>query len=262
MAKVLDAPVRLGGKAVALDAAKRVRDAFGDVGVAIVGHDQPAPRHQIHQTFEGSLNRFEVGINIGVVELDVGKNQPIGKVMQELGSLIEEGGVVLVAFEDEGARGAQLKAGAKILSDAADQERRIERRVFLRGDLVNPRQHAGGGGFAVRAGDDQRLAAREKLLMQQGGHRGKGNAVVEHALHFGIAARESIADHNQIGRGIKIGFGVRLQHRDAQRVQQVAHGRIGRLVGAGDAMALQLQKAGQRSHRCATNSAEVNVPGQ
>ena len=31
---------------------------------------------------------------------------------------------------------------------------------WLRRDLVDPRQHTGGGGFAVRARDDERIAAQ------------------------------------------------------------------------------------------------------
>ena len=197
-----------------------------------------------------------------MIELHVSEDQRIGKVVQELRTLVEEGRVVLVALDDERARGAQLKAGAEVLRHAADQERRLERRIFARGNLVNPRQHAGGGGFAVRAGDDERLAAGEELLAQQRGHRSEGNALVEHAFHFGIAARERIADDDEVGRGIEIRFGVGLQDRNAERAKQVAHGRIGRLVGAGDAMALQLQQAGQRGHGRAADAAQMNVSGR
>ena len=194
-----------------------------------------------------------------MVELDVGEDERVGKVVQELRAFVEEGGVVLVAFDDEGARGAQLKAGAEVFRDAADEEGWLERGILARGDLVDPRQHAGGGGFAVRAGDDERLAAGEKFLVQQRGHGGEGNALVEDALDFRVAARERIADDDEIGRGIEIGFGVGLEDRDAERAQQIAHGRIGGFVGAGDAMALQLQQAGQRGHGGAADADEMNV---
>ena len=101
----------------------------------------------------------------------------------------------------------------------------------------------------------------EKLLAQQGGHRGEGNALVENAFHLGIAARERVADDNQIGRGIEIGFGVGLENGNAERAKQIAHGRIGSLVRAGDAMALQLQKSGERGHGGAADSAQMNVAG-
>ena len=75
--------------------------------------------------------------------------------MEKLGALVEEGRVVFVAFDDKGASGAELKAGGKILCHATDEKRRFECRIFAGGYLVDPRQHAGGGGLAVRAGYDE-----------------------------------------------------------------------------------------------------------
>ena len=207
VAQIPDAPVGAVGEAVTLDAAERVRDAFGDILAAVVGDDEAAARNEIDEALEGGLHGVEIGVDVGVVELDVGEDERVGKVVQELRTLVEEGGVVFVAFDDEGARGAQLKAGAEVFCNAADEERRLKRRCFARGRLVDPRQHAGGGGFAVRSGDDERLAAGEKLFAQQRGHGGEGNALVEHALDFRIAARERIADDDEI----------RLRARDSLR---------------------------------------------
>src|SRR5208283_5181679 len=47
-----------------------------------------------------------------------------------------------------------------------------------------------------------------------------------------------------------------------ERAEQIAHGRIGGLVGAGDAMALELQQAGQGGHGGAANAAQVDVAGR
>ena len=110
-----------------------------------------------------------------------------------------------------------------------------------RGDLVDPGQHAGGGGFAVGSGDDEGLAACEELFAQQRGHGGEGNALVEDALDFGIAAGERVADDDEIGRGREVRFGVGLEDGNAERAEQIAHGRIGGFVGAGDAMALRAE---------------------
>ena len=236
--------------------------ALGHVLAAIERHNQAAARDQVYESLEGCLHGVEVGVDVGVVKLDVGQNQRIGKVMEKFRPLVEEGGIVFVALHDEGARGPQLKAGSKVLRHAADQKRRLQCRRLSRGHLVYPCQHAGGGGFAVRAGNHQRLAADEKLFAQQRGHRGEGNALVEYPLHFRIAARERIADDDQIRLRIEIGFSVRLQHRNPKPAQQIAHGRIGCLVGAGNAVPLQLQQPGQRRHGRAANSAQMNVPGR
>ena len=95
--------------------------------------------------------------------------------------------------------------------------------------------------------------------MQQGRHRGEGNALVKHALHFGIAARKGVADDDQVRMGIEIRFRVGFHHGDAETAQQIAHGRVSGFVGARNAMPLKLQQSGQRSHRRAADSAQMNV---
>ena len=85
--------------------------AFGDVGAAVVGDEAAAARDEVDQALEGGLDGGEVGVDVGVVELDVGEDGGVGEVVQELGALVEEGGVVLVAFEDEGA-GVGADAGS------------------------------------------------------------------------------------------------------------------------------------------------------
>ena len=262
MAQVLDAPIGFRCKAITLDTAQCAGHALRHVGAAVVGHNRAAPRHQVHQPIEGRLDRCQVHVNVGVVKLDVGQDQRVGKVMQELGAFVEEGGVVLIALDDEGARGPQLKTRAEVLCHAADEERRLQRRILRGCELVDPRQHAGGGGLAVRARDDQRFAAHQELLAQQGGHRGEGNPLIEYALDFWIASGERVADDDEIRGWFEIGFGVRFQNGDAEPAQQVAHGRIGSLVGAGDAMSPQLEQPGQRRHGGAADATEVNVPGR
>ncbi len=195
-----------------------------------------------------------------MIEFDVGKNHRVRKVVQELRAFIKKCRVVFIALDNEGTRGSKLKAGGEILRDTANQERWLQLWIFLRRDLVDPRQHAGCGCLSVRAGNYQRLAPSEKLLAQQRGHRSEGNPLIEHALHFRISARKRVADHHKIRRGIEIRFGVRLMNGNAERPEQVAHGRISRAVGAGNAVALQLQEPRQRGHGRAADSAQMNMP--
>ncbi len=179
--------------------------------------------------------------------------------MEEFWSFIEEGRIVFVAFDDEGARGPQMKAGAEIFRYASDEEGWLKRGVVTRGDLINPREHAGSGGLAMRACDDERFAAGKEFFVEQRGHGRKRNPFVEDVFNFGITARERIADDDEIGRRVEVRFGVRLENRNAERTKQVAHGRIGGAVGARDAMSLQLKEAGERGHRGAADTGEVNV---
>src|SRR5579859_4599016 len=110
MAEVFDLPVGGCGEAVTLDAAESVGNALGDVFAAVIGDDEAAAGNEIDEALEGGLHGVEVGVDVGVIKFDVGENERVRKVVQELGSLVEEGGVVLVAFNNEGAGGAELEA--------------------------------------------------------------------------------------------------------------------------------------------------------
>ena len=48
-----------------------------------------------------ALHRLFVLEDVGVVELHRGEDRDVGPVVEELGALVEEGGVVLVALDDE-----------------------------------------------------------------------------------------------------------------------------------------------------------------
>ena len=69
------------------------------------------------------------------------------------------------------------------------------------GDLVDPRQHARRGGFAVRSGNDQRLLPGQKLFMNNLRQRCEGNPLIEHVFKLDITARHGIADDHEVGRG-------------------------------------------------------------
>src|SRR5215469_16898164 len=157
--QVANLPVGLWLEAVAFDTAEGFADAFGHIVAAIEGDEQAAARHEIDEALEGSLDGAEVCVDVGVVELNVSEDQRVREVVQELRTLVEEGGVVLVALDDEGPRGAELKAGSEVLSYAADEEGRLERDIVMRSDLVDPREHACCCCFAMRAGNHERFAA-------------------------------------------------------------------------------------------------------
>ena len=109
------------------------------------------------------------------------------------------------------------------------------------------------------AGDDEGLAIGKEFVVEQGGHGGEGDAAVENAFDFRIAARERVADDDEVRGGLEVGFGVGFEDGNAEGPEQVSHGRIRGLVGAGDAMALELEKAGERCHGRAADAAEMNV---
>ena len=168
------------------------------------------------------LTAGEVGVDVGVVELDVGEDGGVGEVVEELGALVEEGGVVLVAFEEEGPRlradagGADHEGGAEVLGDASDEEGWGELGVVAGGDFVDPGEHAGGRGLAVGSGHDEGLAVGEELVVEEGGHAGEGDALVEDGFQLRVAAGYGVADDDEVGARIEISLVVGLADRNTE----------------------------------------------
>ncbi len=151
-----------------------------------------------------------------MVELDGGEDDRVGKVMQELRSLVEESGVVLVAFKNEVFSLTEMKAGAKVFGDSSDQKRWLHAC-----SMEDPCQHGGGGGLAVRAGDDQHFPAAQEFVMQQLRERRKWDALVKDAFEFNVAARNCVAHDHQVGDRIEIARVKRLSNGDAQFFQKI-----------------------------------------
>ena len=155
----------------------------------------------------------------------------IGKVVQELRALIEEGGVVLVAFEDEMLALPQLKAAAEIFRNAANQERRLRPRqlwkIHASIDVVVVLP-------CVPATTSDFFAAQKFLVQDRGSEQ---NGMRWSSTYSNSTLPREIALPTTTSRAAardccRIGLG----NRNVQRGQQVPHGRIRRGVGAGNAM--------------------------
>ena len=77
-------------------------------------------RHNIKQPFKGQLDLIKRVVDICMVKLDVIDHDHFGKIMQELGSFIKEGGVVFVAFKNHKIRVGKGCPLAKITRNATD----------------------------------------------------------------------------------------------------------------------------------------------
>ena len=112
--------------------------------------------------------------------------------------------------------GRTLEAGAEVFGDAADEEGWGEGGVGAAGDLVDPGEHAGGGGLAVGAGDDE--ATRGWRGTRRGGGRPcevKGMRWSRTYFELGVAAGDGVADDDEVGARVEVGFGVGLEDGDA-----------------------------------------------
>ena len=68
---------------------------------------------------------IEIPIDVSVIELDRGQDQRIRVVVEEFGGLIEEGGVVFVAFNDKCRACALTERTVKVEGDPTDKKRRV-----------------------------------------------------------------------------------------------------------------------------------------
>ena len=176
-----------------------------------------------------------------------------GQVMDELAALVEKRRVVFVALDDEPLAVGETRALAEIVRDAADEKAGVQPVV-----LEHPGQQRSGGGFAVRAGDDQRAFAANEKFLQQFRQRAIAQFVVQHEFRLGVAARNGVADDHQVGFAGQIGFRVARHDLDFFGREERGHRRIDILVRAGDGEALVAHRRGDRRHGRAADADEMN----
>ena len=90
--------------------------------VGAVGHDFAGSRHSPHEVVKLPLDRLQIVEDVGMIELDVVQYCGARAVVDELGALVEEGGVVLVGLDDEARGGRETRGDRKVVRHAADQE--------------------------------------------------------------------------------------------------------------------------------------------
>ena len=107
---------------------RAVRDVqqFGEVRVVAVAEELAVARDEPDEMREALLDGGEVVEDVGVIELEVVDNGDLGQIMDELAALVEEGGVVFVALDDEPFAVGEARALAEIVRDAADEIRRVQ----------------------------------------------------------------------------------------------------------------------------------------
>ncbi len=140
------------------------------------------------------LDGSKISEDVRMIELKVIQDRRARAVMDELGALVAEGGVVLVGLDDEERRIVEPRRNAETLRHAADQEARIQAGLFQ-----YPGQQRRRRRLAVGAGNAQHPATAQDVFGQplRTGH--VGQVAVEDLLEQRIAARNGVADHEQVG---------------------------------------------------------------
>ena len=159
-------PVRLRAvlRAVALHAAARERGEPLPVWEGGAGCGVTAGRHQRVEFLERALVVRSVAVDVRVIEFGAGDDRCARPVVQELGPLVEVGGVVLVAFEDEVLALPEPESLVEVERHASDQQARIAPCV-----VQHLREQAGRRRLPMRAGDDDGVARSKKQLLERFG---------------------------------------------------------------------------------------------
>ncbi len=226
-------------------------------------HDHAAGGgHGAHQVVELALDRRQVIEDVGVVELQVVQDGRARAVVDELASLVEEGGVVFVGFDHEVTALPEPGRDPEVGRHPADQEPRLQARM-----LQHPGQHRGGGRLAMGAGDREDVAPLQHLLGQPLRPAGVAQPAVQDRLHQRVArravrlacARDHVADDPDVRRQRDLVGAEALDQVDAERAQLVAHGRIDARVAARDPVAGFARQRCDPSHERAADTENVDV---
>ena len=220
------------------------------------GIDQQPARagHDAHEMMKLPFDRLQIRVNIGVVELDIINDRDLRGVVDHLGALVEEGGVVFVRLDDEGPTVGEPGRTTEIQRHATDQKPRPEP-----GAIENERQHAAGGGLAMRAGHRDHRAAAQHIVRQPGGPRLIRKSGIEHVFDRGVAAPDDIPHHHTIRGRPQMARLVTVANFDPHGFELFAHGRIDVQVRAGNGMAGGPGQSGDAAHEGSTDAQNMNV---
>src|SRR4029453_3860241 len=120
----------------------------------------------------------------------------VGQILQELRGLVEKGAIVLVPFNHEIATAAHTVARtgvAKIERNAANEHRGVQSAV-----RQQPPGERRGRRLPVRAGDDNRPGAPEKMIANRFRQREIADLSLENAFKLRVAARNGVPDDDEI----------------------------------------------------------------
>ena len=202
------------------------------------------------------LDGREVGEDVRVVELEVVQHGRARPVVDELRALVEERRVVFVGLDREEARRREPRRAVEVHRHAAHEEAGFESGV-----LQDPREHRGRRRLAVRARDGEHPAVAQHGLGEplRPGH--VREPAIEDRFHQRIAARDDVADDEEVGAESELVETPAFDEADALRLELRAHRRIDVGIAAGDGVAGLAGDGGDAAHERAADAEDVDVHG-
>ena len=206
-------------------------------------HGKAVERHVLDEIAEGVLHRLERPEVIEMLRVDIGDDGDVGRQFQKRA-------VALVGLHHHPFAGPQPRVGAVGVDDAAIDHGRIEIAGIEQG-----RDHRGGGGLAMGAGDRD-AAFQPHQFGQHFGAAHHRDALGARRHQFGIVALDRGRHHQHIGAGDVFGL-VADRDLDALVAQPVDIGALGS-VGALHGIAEIAQHLGDAAHADAADPDEMD----
>ncbi|EAU67322.1 hypothetical protein STIAU_7050 [Stigmatella aurantiaca DW4/3-1] len=218
-------------------------------------HELPLWRNEPDELLEGGLVVRQVPEDVRVVKLHAGQDGGARLVVQELGTLVPVGRVVLIPLHDEVRPLAHAVVARVVLGDTAHQEGRILSRVH---------QHVGhqrgGGRLAVGPGHHHRVGLLEEEGTERRGEAHLRQAAGPHLGGLGVHPADDVADDGEVGLGrIQVFRAIGGDDGNAPRLEHVAHGGIDVLVAPGHLVARRLEHAREGAHARARHAQQVDA---
>ena len=172
-----------------------------------IGNDQPVAGQCTHQVMELRFNSRQIGKNIGMIEFKVIQYHGTRPIVDKLRAFIAKRRVVLVRLNNEKRRigkpavdfSGDARRHAKVYRHTANQKPWMQAGV-----LKNPGQHRRSRRFTMRTRHGERPASLQQMVGKPLRAGNVGQRAIENLFQERIAARNRIADDENIGRKLRL----------------------------------------------------------
>src|SRR5579859_1195693 len=236
------AKIRVFMRAVGGGAASQTGQHAAEPFVVMAEHGHAVKGDAVNKIEKSLLYVGHVAVAIHVLAVNVGDHG-------ENGRQLEKGAVALVSFSDQILRLAETRVGAHGVHAPADHDRGIEP-----AGCQNRSHHAGGGGFAMHAGDGDPVFQTHQLgqHLRALDHRDKLGV---RGGNFGVIAADGGAGDDDL-RARDVFRAMAFEDDGAFFRQAFGDGR-GLKIGPGDFIAEREQDLGNAAHADAADTYKV-----
>ena len=115
-------PITFCRLAVTYNLAVGIGHNLPDHRIVQMGHQTTVWWYNPHQEAKRFLDRRQMCIDIGMIKFDTGNNSDGRTIVEKFGALIEEGGVILIPFNNEMSAPANIEIAPKGLDQTANHK--------------------------------------------------------------------------------------------------------------------------------------------